>query len=204
MLNPVAMPIITNTFPYPAERAVGRVQGNMFGLSIAAGPIADGALLNSASWRDVFWINIQIGVAACPHGAVRGPVSHGRRPVQPPAGAVLRRRQAPHPLTSIPGAVIELSLAPAGGDVDGVTWADALQLPAGLPANLNSPACWITQALQGSAGHSRLAVTAVRIPLAGSGRCYSGRPVEAESFCPGQHHRRCIGAPLGQLPGNRG
>jgi hypothetical protein len=29
-------------------------------------------------------------------------------------------------LTSIPGAVIKLNLAPAGGDVDGVTWADAL------------------------------------------------------------------------------
>jgi hypothetical protein len=29
-------------------------------------------------------------------------------------------------LASIPGAVIELNLAPAGGDVDGVTWADVL------------------------------------------------------------------------------
>ena len=44
-------------------------------------------------------------------------------------------------LASIPGAVIELSPAPAGGNVDDVTWADALQLPAGLPVDLNWPAC---------------------------------------------------------------
>ena len=34
-------------------------------------------------------------------------------------------------LTSIPGAVIELSPAPAGGVFDCVTWADVLQLPTG-------------------------------------------------------------------------
>ena len=109
-----------------------------------------------------------------------------------------------HRLASIPGAVIELSLAPVGGDVDGVTWADVLQLLAGLPVDLNWPARRITRALQGSAGHSRLAVTVVRIPLEASGRCYSGRPVEVEGVCPGQHHRRRIEAALGQLPGNRG
>ena len=43
-------------------------------------------------------------------------------------------------LASIPGAVIELSPAPAGGDVDGVTWADALQLPAGPPSTSTGPA----------------------------------------------------------------
>jgi hypothetical protein len=42
-------------------------------------------------------------------------------------------------LASIPGAVIELSLAHAGGDSDGVTWVDALVLPAGLPVDLNWP-----------------------------------------------------------------
>src|SRR5271157_2128002 len=39
-----------------------------------------------------------------------------------------------------------------------------------------------TRVLQGSAGHSSLAVGAVRIPLEASGRCHSGRLVEAEVF----------------------
>ena len=43
-------------------------------------------------------------------------------------------------LASIPGAVIELSPASARGDVDGVTWADALQLPAGPPSTSTGPA----------------------------------------------------------------
>ena len=39
-----------------------------------------------------------------------------------------------------------------------------------------------TRVLQGSAGHSGLAVGAVRILLEASGRCHSGRLVEAEVF----------------------
>jgi hypothetical protein len=45
----------------------------------------------------------------------------------------------PGRLASIPGAVIELSPAPAGGDVDVVTWADALQLPAGPSSTSTGP-----------------------------------------------------------------
>ena len=41
-------------------------------------------------------------------------------------------------LTSIPGVVIELSPAPAGGVFDCVTWADVLQLPTG-PRRPNWP-----------------------------------------------------------------
>ncbi len=46
--------------------------------------------------------------------------------------------------------------------------------------------------------------SAVQIPLEASGRRYSERLVEAERFCPGQRHRRRLGAALGVLPGNRG
>ena len=58
-----------------------------------------------------------------------------------PAVSFEERKARPmRSLASISGAVIELNLAPAGGDVDGVTWADVLQLPAGLPVNLNRSA----------------------------------------------------------------
>jgi EmrB/QacA subfamily drug resistance transporter len=65
MLNPVAMSIVTNTFTDPAERAkaIG-FWGSTFGLSVAAGPVIGGALVDSVGWRGVFWVNIPVGVAA--------------------------------------------------------------------------------------------------------------------------------------------
>jgi EmrB/QacA subfamily drug resistance transporter len=65
MLNPVAMSIITNTFTDPTERAraIG-VWGAVFGISLALGPIAGGALVASVGWRGIFWVNIPVGVAA--------------------------------------------------------------------------------------------------------------------------------------------
>jgi EmrB/QacA subfamily drug resistance transporter len=65
MLNPVAMSIITNTFTDPKERAraIG-VWGGVVGLSMAAGPLVGGLLVDSVGWRSIFWINLPIGVAA--------------------------------------------------------------------------------------------------------------------------------------------
>ncbi|MCF3961884.1 MFS transporter [Streptomyces fuscigenes] len=65
MLNPVAMSIITNTFTDPRERAraIG-VWGGVVGLSMAAGPLIGGLLVDSVGWRSIFWINLPIGLAA--------------------------------------------------------------------------------------------------------------------------------------------
>ncbi len=64
MLNPVAMSIITNTFLDAKERAqaIG-IWGGVVGVSIAAGPLLGGALVQSVGWRSIFWINVPIGVA---------------------------------------------------------------------------------------------------------------------------------------------
>jgi EmrB/QacA subfamily drug resistance transporter len=65
MLNPVAMSIIRNVFTDARERAqaIG-VWGAAVGLSLALGPVVGGALVQSAGWRSIFWINIPVGLLA--------------------------------------------------------------------------------------------------------------------------------------------
>ncbi|MFJ6723689.1 MFS transporter [Streptomyces sp. NPDC091281] len=65
MLNPVAMSIITNTFTEPRERAraIG-AWGAVVGLSMAAGPLVGGLLVESVGWRSIFWLNLPVGLAA--------------------------------------------------------------------------------------------------------------------------------------------
>lgn len=65
MLNPVAMSIITNTFTDPRERAraIG-AWGGVVGISMAAGPVIGGLLVQSVGWRSIFWINVPIGALA--------------------------------------------------------------------------------------------------------------------------------------------
>ncbi|OZC54662.1 MFS transporter [Rhodococcus sp. 06-621-2] len=65
MMNPVAMSIITNTFTDPKERAgaIG-VWGGVVGISMAGGPLIGGALVTSAGWESIFWVNVPIGLIA--------------------------------------------------------------------------------------------------------------------------------------------
>ncbi|MGW7573978.1 MFS transporter [Streptomyces sp. NPDC054765] len=65
MLNPVAMSLITNTFTEPRERAraIG-VWGGVVGISMAAGPVIGGLLVQTVGWRSIFWINVPIGALA--------------------------------------------------------------------------------------------------------------------------------------------
>lgn len=91
MLNPVAMSIITNTFTEPRERAraIG-VWGGVVGISMALGPLVGGALVDSAGWQAIFWINLPVGLAAFVLCALFVPESRAPRPRRvDPAGQVL-------------------------------------------------------------------------------------------------------------------
>ena len=65
MMNPVALAIIAQVFPGPAERAraIG-IWGAVFGASLAIGPVVGGVLIDLFGWRSVFWINVPICAAA--------------------------------------------------------------------------------------------------------------------------------------------
>ncbi|MFE9607431.1 MFS transporter [Streptomyces sp. NPDC006012] len=91
MLNPVAMSIITNTFTDPRERAraIG-AWGAVVGISMAAGPLVGGLLVDSVGWRSIFWVNIPVGVAALLLTLRYVPESRAPRPRRPdPVGQLL-------------------------------------------------------------------------------------------------------------------
>jgi EmrB/QacA subfamily drug resistance transporter len=81
MLNPVAMSIIVNTFTDVKERAraIG-IWGAVFGVSMAAGPLLGGALVETIGWRSIFWVNVPIGVLALALTARFVPESRADRP----------------------------------------------------------------------------------------------------------------------------
>ncbi|MDL2077945.1 MFS transporter [Streptomyces sp. GXMU-J15] len=91
MLNPVAMSIITNTFTDPRERAraIG-VWGAVVGISLAAGPLVGGLLVDSVGWRSIFWLNLPVGAAALLLTWRYVPESRAPRPRRPdPVGQLL-------------------------------------------------------------------------------------------------------------------
>ncbi|MGA4842044.1 MFS transporter [Streptomyces sp. G45] len=91
MLNPVAMSIITNTFTEPRERAraIG-VWGGVVGISMAAGPLVGGLLVDALSWRAIFWVNLPVGLAALLLTARYVPESRAPKPRRPdPVGQLL-------------------------------------------------------------------------------------------------------------------
>ncbi|MFE7644317.1 MFS transporter [Streptomyces phaeoluteigriseus] len=80
MLSPVALAIVVNAMPDPRERAraIG-VWASVFGLSMAAGPVAGGALIAAFGWRSVFWINVPVIVVTLVLVAVFVPESRAAR-----------------------------------------------------------------------------------------------------------------------------
>ncbi|WP_455359331.1 MFS transporter [Streptomyces sp. SYSU K21746] len=91
MLNPVAMSIIINIFTDPRERAraIG-VWGGVVGISMAAGPVIGGLLVDTVGWRSIFWINLPVGLAALLLTIRYVPESRAPKPRRPdPVGQLL-------------------------------------------------------------------------------------------------------------------
>lgn len=91
MLNPVAMSIITNTFTEPRERAraIG-IWGGVVGISMAAGPLIGGLLVETVGWRAIFLINVPVGITAFILTWRYVPESRAAKPRRPdPVGQLL-------------------------------------------------------------------------------------------------------------------
>ncbi|MFG2346504.1 MFS transporter [Streptomyces phaeochromogenes] len=112
MLNPVAMSIITNTFTDPRERAraIG-VWGGVVGISMAAGPLVGGLLVDTVGWRSIFWINLPVGLAALLLTLRYVPESRAPKARRPdPVGQILVIAL----LASLTYAIIEAPASPIG------------------------------------------------------------------------------------------
>ncbi|MFE4492731.1 MFS transporter [Streptomyces niveus] len=110
MLNPVAMSIITNTFTEPRERAraIG-IWGGVVGISMAAGPLIGGLLVETVGWRAIFLINVPVGITAFILTWRYVPESRAAKPRRPdPVGQLLVMAT----LGAVTYAIIE---APAAG-----------------------------------------------------------------------------------------
>src|SRR6266545_4186951 len=64
-LSPASLSLLTNAFPDPRERAqaIG-IWAGVSGLSLSAGPLIGGALVDGPGWRWVFFVNLPVGVVA--------------------------------------------------------------------------------------------------------------------------------------------
>ena len=70
LLMPSTLAIIRNTFPKDLLNTAVGIWGAATGVSIAAGPIVGGLLVEHISWQSVFYINAPIGAAALLIGAL--------------------------------------------------------------------------------------------------------------------------------------
>ena len=64
LLTPQTLVIITMIFPKERRGAALGVWGSIIGLSTVAGPTVGGLLVNNASWRWIFFVNVPIGLIA--------------------------------------------------------------------------------------------------------------------------------------------
>ncbi|MFF8596715.1 MFS transporter [Streptomyces sp. NPDC015220] len=77
---PATLAILAHAFPVPAERvrAIG-VWASAAGLSLVAGPVLGGALVDAVGWQSIFWLNVPCAVVTGLLALVVVPATRGSR-----------------------------------------------------------------------------------------------------------------------------
>jgi EmrB/QacA subfamily drug resistance transporter len=119
-ITPLALTILAAAFPAHRRGAVVGLFGGIGGLSVAAGPLVGGAVVQGLDWHWIFWINVPIGVAA-----VAGSLRFLPADAAAPGAAVAGRLDLPGMVLVAGGAAaLAWGLVRAGS----AGWTDALGL----------------------------------------------------------------------------
>jgi EmrB/QacA subfamily drug resistance transporter len=88
IITPLSLTLLADAVPRERRGTAFGIWGAMSGLGVALGPVIGGAVVDSASWEWIFWINVPIGLVLLPLvAAVRE--SRGGAGRLDPAGVVL-------------------------------------------------------------------------------------------------------------------
>jgi EmrB/QacA subfamily drug resistance transporter len=77
IVAPLTLTLLSEAFPADRRGVALGIWSGVGGLAVAMGPLVGGAIIESASWQWIFWVNVPVGLALLP-AARRGLVeSHG-------------------------------------------------------------------------------------------------------------------------------
>src|SRR5215472_2430925 len=76
-VTPLALTILTKTFPANKRGSVMGIFGGISGLAVAGGPLVGGVVVQGLDWHWIFWINVPIGILACLGSALFLPAGRG-------------------------------------------------------------------------------------------------------------------------------
>ncbi|GAA4438025.1 MFS transporter [Phytohabitans houttuyneae] len=66
IIAPLSLTLLADAVPPQRRGAAFGIWGAMSGLGVALGPVIGGAVVDSASWQWIFWINVPIGLILLP------------------------------------------------------------------------------------------------------------------------------------------
>lgn len=78
LIMPLGLALLSSAFPPEKRGAAIGMFSAVTGLSVAAGPLVGGAVVQSINWQWIFWINVPIAVVSIPLVLTKMQESHGQ------------------------------------------------------------------------------------------------------------------------------